>query len=143
MADLVSVDTVHFLLHGRTGLQHRKKNFNSCIQRAVIWCHCNYTENNCRPSNIQETSGCTLWGEHTYTCREEITDSCMCLQESTRTQIKFQFNFSFTKMSNHGSTYGARWTTKVLADVSSEENRGGVIPRCYPHLQLETIIATL
>lgn len=46
-------------------------------------------------------------------------------------------------MSNQGSTYGASWATQVLADVLSKENRGGVIPRCYSHLQLDTMITTL
>lgn len=69
--DLISVDAVHFLLHGTVGLQHRSKNFNSCIQRAVIWSHCNQTENNRGPTNTEETIGCTAGTEHTHTWKEE------------------------------------------------------------------------
>ncbi|TNN71819.1 hypothetical protein EYF80_017990 [Liparis tanakae] len=49
---LISIDSVHFLLHGEVGLQHRKKNFDSCIQRAIIWRHCNETENNCWSADV-------------------------------------------------------------------------------------------
>ncbi len=33
-------------------------------------------------------------------------------------------------MPNQGCSYGASCATQVLADVSSQQHRGGLIPRC-------------
>lgn len=65
-ADLVSIDAVHFLLHGRVGLEHRKQNFNRCVQRAVVRSHRNKTENNRGSANVQETVRCAPRGERTH-----------------------------------------------------------------------------
>lgn len=73
--DLVSVDAVHFLLHDRVGLQHREENLHSCIQRAVVWCHRNQTQNKSRSANIQETIGCTAGSECTHAYKRAATSS--------------------------------------------------------------------
>lgn len=62
-------------------------------------------------------------------------DTQTVLDKKKSSYKKRNFSNDFTKMSNQGSSYCTSCSTQMVADVSSEKNGGGLISRCYPHLQ--------